>query len=264
NNAQTPYLLPLFLSDTNRDDFILGLAVLSYDIAYLCWTQGVTVNTAAGCNLLENLAICCRAVKLGRDVDSFFMSSEEDAFNMSFKKLYGLHVALQRRRRPYVGGGGMANKKGKPRRESQLPQAVVVQQQGQQQQPQSMGAAAATTVANAVLWGVSGVASVATKHGIGAVKAATTAILGTNSSVGSMISSSLSVGSRDGGGTSSFSQGMEQFQNEFEEEEESGGLLVAGDTLEKVDAGLFALAAVLDGGSSDCAEEEWELGVVEA
>ncbi|ORY49112.1 hypothetical protein BCR33DRAFT_635755, partial [Rhizoclosmatium globosum] len=65
NNAQTPYFLPLFLSDTNRDDFMLGLAVLSYDIAYLCWTQGVTVNTAAGCNLLENLAICCRAVKLG-------------------------------------------------------------------------------------------------------------------------------------------------------------------------------------------------------
>ncbi|KAJ3410098.1 hypothetical protein HDU80_003584 [Chytriomyces hyalinus] len=60
--------LPLFL-DSNVDLFTIGLTLLNYDILYLCQTQGVTIPLHLGANTLENLAACCRATKLGRDIN---------------------------------------------------------------------------------------------------------------------------------------------------------------------------------------------------
>ncbi|KAI8800366.1 UV radiation resistance protein and autophagy-related subunit 14-domain-containing protein [Cladochytrium replicatum] len=63
-----PVQAPLYLADSNIDQFTIGLAMLNYDIAYLCWTQGVQVPFVRMANTLENLARCCQSPQLGRNV----------------------------------------------------------------------------------------------------------------------------------------------------------------------------------------------------
>ncbi|KAI8853899.1 hypothetical protein BC829DRAFT_381585 [Chytridium lagenaria] len=58
--------MPLYLSDSNIEAFTVGLAMLNFDIAYLCHSQGVVLPISGIPNTLENLALCCRASKMGR------------------------------------------------------------------------------------------------------------------------------------------------------------------------------------------------------
>ncbi|CAG8499859.1 11640_t:CDS:2 [Paraglomus brasilianum] len=57
---------PLHLDGTNVDTFTKGLAMLNYDIAYLCRTQGVDIAFHKVPNTLQNLYLCCNAAGLGR------------------------------------------------------------------------------------------------------------------------------------------------------------------------------------------------------
>ncbi|KAI9335480.1 hypothetical protein BDR26DRAFT_528648 [Obelidium mucronatum] len=170
-----PGQMPLFLSDSNLDSFTVGLTMLNYDIAYLCWTQGVRVPLHQGANTLENLAACCRATKLGRDVNQRLDSispgstsptssprlknkaqvSSPDApsqiwaeFSLPFRKLHSLHIALQKRDKPTSSAPGAASSsalKSNSRRfsgttqktNSSLPASKQQTKHQQQQQPQN-------------------------------------------------------------------------------------------------------------------------------
>ncbi|KAF9413650.1 hypothetical protein BGZ94_000652 [Podila epigama] len=57
---------PLFLSESNISSFAAGLGHLNYNIAYLCYCQGVHITLANATNTLENLLACCVAPNLGR------------------------------------------------------------------------------------------------------------------------------------------------------------------------------------------------------
>ncbi|KAI9352521.1 UV radiation resistance protein and autophagy-related subunit 14-domain-containing protein, partial [Zopfochytrium polystomum] len=65
-SIQPPSQLPLYLTDENLDMFTIGLSMLNYDIAYLCHSQGVEISLHQVANTLENIALCCRAPKLGQ------------------------------------------------------------------------------------------------------------------------------------------------------------------------------------------------------
>ncbi|KAI8373151.1 UV radiation resistance protein and autophagy-related subunit 14-domain-containing protein [Radiomyces spectabilis] len=58
--------MPLFLDD-DRDyrKFILGVAMLNYNLAYLCHLQGVVVSMEQLADTLSLLSLCCRAPRLG-------------------------------------------------------------------------------------------------------------------------------------------------------------------------------------------------------
>jgi hypothetical protein len=59
--------MPLFLDeeDKNFKRFTIGMAMLNYNIAYLCHTQGVPIPLSLVTNTLQNLMSCCRARELG-------------------------------------------------------------------------------------------------------------------------------------------------------------------------------------------------------
>ncbi|KAG0266382.1 hypothetical protein DFQ27_009823 [Actinomortierella ambigua] len=57
---------PLNLSETNLESFAMGLAMLNYNIAYLCYSQGVTISLKKAPNTLENLLACCQSPDLGK------------------------------------------------------------------------------------------------------------------------------------------------------------------------------------------------------
>ncbi|KAI9275630.1 UV radiation resistance protein and autophagy-related subunit 14-domain-containing protein [Phascolomyces articulosus] len=57
--------MPLFLDDKNLRRFTIGMAMLNYDIAYLCHTQGVEIPLSQVTNALQALMACCRSQRLG-------------------------------------------------------------------------------------------------------------------------------------------------------------------------------------------------------
>ncbi|EIE79898.1 hypothetical protein RO3G_04603 [Rhizopus delemar RA 99-880] len=59
--------MPLFLDkeDKNLRRFTIGMAMLNYNIAYLCYTQGVRIPLSEVPNTLQSLMACCHAPKLG-------------------------------------------------------------------------------------------------------------------------------------------------------------------------------------------------------
>lgn len=59
--------MPLFLDkeDKNLKRFTIGVAMLNYNIAYLCYTQGVEIPLSEVANTLQSLMACCYAPKLG-------------------------------------------------------------------------------------------------------------------------------------------------------------------------------------------------------
>ncbi|CAG8646860.1 25117_t:CDS:2 [Cetraspora pellucida] len=57
---------PLYLTDRNSEDFTVGMAMLNYNIAYLCHTQGVDIPHTRISHTLQNLFLCCQAANLGR------------------------------------------------------------------------------------------------------------------------------------------------------------------------------------------------------
>ncbi|KAI8078023.1 UV radiation resistance protein and autophagy-related subunit 14-domain-containing protein [Gilbertella persicaria] len=58
---------PLFLEedDKNFKRFVVGMAMLNYNLAYLCHTQGVKIPVSQVVNTLQSLMACCRAPGLG-------------------------------------------------------------------------------------------------------------------------------------------------------------------------------------------------------
>ncbi|KAJ3051111.1 hypothetical protein HK097_007911, partial [Rhizophlyctis rosea] len=61
--------MPLYLTDTNADAFTVGLSMLNFDIAYVCYTQGLDIPLAQVPHTLENLAGACQAAHLGWDIN---------------------------------------------------------------------------------------------------------------------------------------------------------------------------------------------------
>ncbi|KAI8985988.1 UV radiation resistance protein and autophagy-related subunit 14-domain-containing protein [Pilobolus umbonatus] len=59
--------MPLFLDDEDKNfrRFTIGMAMLNYDIAYLCFTQGVEIPLSQVANTLQGLLACCNAPELG-------------------------------------------------------------------------------------------------------------------------------------------------------------------------------------------------------
>ncbi|KAI9487929.1 UV radiation resistance protein/autophagy-related protein 14 [Zychaea mexicana] len=57
--------MPLFLDDKNLRRFTIGMAMLNYDIAYLCHSQGVEIQLSQVANSLQALMACCRSQRLG-------------------------------------------------------------------------------------------------------------------------------------------------------------------------------------------------------
>jgi len=57
---------PLFLTDENLEGFTVGMAMLNYNIAYLCHTQGIEIPYLKVPHTLHNLFLCCHASNLGR------------------------------------------------------------------------------------------------------------------------------------------------------------------------------------------------------
>ncbi|ORY90402.1 UV radiation resistance protein/autophagy-related protein 14 [Syncephalastrum racemosum] len=56
---------PIFLDSQNFKRFTLGMGMLNYDIAYLCYTQGVSISMAHVTYTLRNLMAACQAPQLG-------------------------------------------------------------------------------------------------------------------------------------------------------------------------------------------------------
>ncbi|KNC99022.1 uncharacterized protein SPPG_05972 [Spizellomyces punctatus DAOM BR117] len=103
--------LPLYLSDNNVEAFTVGLSMLNYNIAYLCYTQGVDIPIYQVHNTLENLALCCQAPDLGCDVSrprrdsphgpqstTASYPSPREPFSLDFQKVVRLHIAIRTRR----------------------------------------------------------------------------------------------------------------------------------------------------------------------
>ncbi|KAJ3038827.1 hypothetical protein HDV00_000315 [Rhizophlyctis rosea] len=128
--------MPLYLTDTNADSFTVGLSMLNFDIAYVCYTQGLDIPMQQVPHTLENLALICQAVHLGWDINrppsslslshsnSSPLSSPSQSlnlptsptprstdllhgptdvmvfpFSLDFNKVVKLHMALKRRRK---------------------------------------------------------------------------------------------------------------------------------------------------------------------
>ncbi|TPX46462.1 hypothetical protein SeLEV6574_g03219 [Synchytrium endobioticum] len=54
---------PLYLNQENVEEFTVGVAMLNFDISYLCWTQGKLIPLEETPQTLRNLAECCEASK---------------------------------------------------------------------------------------------------------------------------------------------------------------------------------------------------------
>ncbi|KAL0091263.1 UV radiation resistance protein/autophagy-related protein 14 [Phycomyces blakesleeanus] len=57
--------MPLFLDNKNLKRFTIGMAMLNYDIGYLCHTQGVDIPLHQIPNTLQGLMACCQSSGLG-------------------------------------------------------------------------------------------------------------------------------------------------------------------------------------------------------
>ncbi|KAI9007961.1 UV radiation resistance protein/autophagy-related protein 14 [Phycomyces nitens] len=57
--------MPLFLDNKNLKRFTIGMAMLNYDIAYLCHTQGIDIPLHQVPNTLQGLMACCQSSGLG-------------------------------------------------------------------------------------------------------------------------------------------------------------------------------------------------------
>ncbi|OZJ05433.1 hypothetical protein BZG36_01611 [Bifiguratus adelaidae] len=85
---QSSNKMPLFLTDQNTHYFTIGLAMLNYDIAYLCHTQGLEIPMQRVANMLQNLSSCCRSRTLGRYSHHAIINSLPDqSFSLNFNQV---------------------------------------------------------------------------------------------------------------------------------------------------------------------------------
>ncbi|KAI9000022.1 UV radiation resistance protein and autophagy-related subunit 14-domain-containing protein [Gaertneriomyces semiglobifer] len=95
--------MPLYLTDSNTEVFVYALAMLNYDIAYLCWTVGVDVQLHKVVNTLENLLKCCQTTAIPES-----SPRQGRLFPLDFQKVLRLHKALRRKRFGAQGQGLLA------------------------------------------------------------------------------------------------------------------------------------------------------------
>ncbi|KAJ3346017.1 hypothetical protein HDU83_003513 [Entophlyctis luteolus] len=254
SNGRMSSEMPLFLTATNIEAFTIGLTLLNYDIAYLCWTQGVTVPLHLGASSLENLAACCRASGLGRDIHGravwFYRHEQsmknasavqvESDFDIPLKRLWALHTALRQRSKPTpTPVVVVASQQNRSETTAVQPEVRSRNDQGPSQ-IQTISSAIPVSLTNAVAWAATSFTNTAVKAATSAtttaVKAATSA---TNTAVRAAVSvlksnSSLGFVGEDGGAFSAI---------EVENDE-----MVVGEDEAKVmiDPALVALAMALD------------------
>ncbi|KAG2174314.1 hypothetical protein INT43_004337 [Umbelopsis isabellina] len=83
--------MPLYLSDYNLRKYVVGMAMLNYDIAYLCHTQEVEIPTSQVTNSLQNLMLCCKANNLGdRSHTTIFHPVKDRSFSLDFNQVLRL------------------------------------------------------------------------------------------------------------------------------------------------------------------------------
>ncbi|CAG8484231.1 5337_t:CDS:2 [Acaulospora colombiana] len=93
--------MPLVLNDHNLEVFTVGMAMLNYNIAYLCYTQGVEVAFHKIPHTLQNLYLCCQAPNLGRSghltalnriLDQSFSLDFEEVVRIMFARRNGNEI----------------------------------------------------------------------------------------------------------------------------------------------------------------------------
>ncbi|KAL2916265.1 hypothetical protein HK105_204021 [Polyrhizophydium stewartii] len=94
---------PLHSTESNSEGFVAGLALLNYDIVYLCYTQGVIIPLERSVYLLENLAACCQAPELGREFERLRGRPREEAhlFHLEASMVIQLHAACWSTGKPW-------------------------------------------------------------------------------------------------------------------------------------------------------------------
>ncbi|RCH88523.1 hypothetical protein CU098_004398 [Rhizopus stolonifer] len=81
---------PLFLEedDKNFKRFVVGMAMLNYNLAYLCHTQGVKIPVSQVVNTLQSLMACCRAPGLGIQSHALYYQGLRDLdFPIDFQQV---------------------------------------------------------------------------------------------------------------------------------------------------------------------------------
>ncbi|ORX88965.1 hypothetical protein K493DRAFT_235114, partial [Basidiobolus meristosporus CBS 931.73] len=58
--------MPLYYTDDNNDLFTAGMAMLSYNVLCLCYSQGLEIPPNQIHHILRNLLMCCKSNNLGR------------------------------------------------------------------------------------------------------------------------------------------------------------------------------------------------------
>ncbi|KAJ3117575.1 hypothetical protein HK100_000796 [Physocladia obscura] len=235
--------------------FTIGLAMLNYDIVYLCWTQGVSIPLHQAANTLENLAACCRAPKLGRDVmapywmfekptrtqpSSKQINEPETMFTLiKFRKLWLLQKALQKRMKPTPTTTIVISPKIKSMETRRGSAASNISQLSQQQPPQRPSL---PSLKEAVSWAASNFTNKAVKAAAAAVNAATAAAIAATSP---QLKSFNALGFSD-------ENNFEEEHEEVNDDEGSDAVVVGGASNRlRIDSGLLELAAVLEESEGD-------------
>ncbi|KXS09586.1 hypothetical protein M427DRAFT_220314 [Gonapodya prolifera JEL478] len=86
---------PMYLTPTNSDEFLIGFAMMCFNVAYLCHTQGMKVGLSNVRDVLRNLYMCCHGASLGRDLDvplplrtdASFHATLDSSFPLDFSKV---------------------------------------------------------------------------------------------------------------------------------------------------------------------------------
>ncbi|KAJ3094044.1 hypothetical protein HK100_006300 [Physocladia obscura] len=248
--------MPLFLTETNLNTFTIGLAMLNYDIVYLCWTQGVSIPLHQAANTLENLAACCRAQKLGRDCTAPCWMFEKLTGNLpstkqinepetmftliKFRKLWLLQKALQKRTKPTPTTSIVISPKIKSMETRRGSAISNISQLSQQQPPHRPSL---SSLQEAVSWATLNFTNKAVKIAAATVNAAAAAAI---------VATSPQLKSSD---AFVFSD-ENDFKEEHEEIDDIGSgdaaVVVSGSSSRlKIDSGLLELAAVLEVSEGD-------------
>ncbi|ORX55124.1 hypothetical protein DM01DRAFT_1031632 [Hesseltinella vesiculosa] len=81
--------MPLFMDDDhNFRRFLTAIAMLNYDVAYLCHTQGIDIPLSQVANTLQNLMTCCQAPNLGiRSHATIYQGLMEMQYSVDFQQV---------------------------------------------------------------------------------------------------------------------------------------------------------------------------------
>ncbi|CEP15424.1 hypothetical protein [Parasitella parasitica] len=80
--------MPLFLEDDDKNfkKFVNGMAMLNYNLAYLCYAQNVKIPVSQTANTLQSLMACCHASDLGTQSHALYHHNLRDVnFPIAFQ-----------------------------------------------------------------------------------------------------------------------------------------------------------------------------------